>query len=127
MPTKRARRAPERPTPEQFLAIFPAEVQALANKLRSLIKRTVPNVIEAVYPGWRLIGYRVIEKEQRKDARYLKQIHLFEVSVVNTPMNPLAEIESVKSFSPAALDVVGRALEEAAQEMQRLARRVRGG
>ena len=75
------------------------------------------------------IGYKVIEKEQRKEARYLKQIHLYEVSVVNCPMNPLAEIESVKSFDPDQLDVVGRAveeLEEVTREMRTLARRVRG-
>jgi len=51
----------ERPTPEQFLAAFPPAIQALADQLRALIRRTIPNVDEAVYPGWRLIGYRVRE------------------------------------------------------------------
>ncbi len=45
---------------------------------------------------------------------------------MNQPMNPLAEIETVKSFDPVALDVVGRALEEAARELQGLTRRIRG-
>ena len=58
------------------------------------------------------IGYQVLEKEQRNDARYLKQIRLFEVSVVNTPMNPLAAVETVKGFDPARLDLT---LEEAAR------------
>ena len=70
------------------------------------------------------IGYQVLEKEQRSDARYLKQIRLYEVCVVNTPMNPLAAVETVKSFDPARLDAT---LEAVAQEMQRLARMVRGG
>ena len=70
------------------------------------------------------IGYQVLEKEQRSDARYLKQIRLYEVSVVNTPMNPLAAVESVKGFDPSKLDAT---LEAAAEEMQRLARMVRGG
>ncbi len=70
------------------------------------------------------IGYQVLEKEHRNDARYLKQIRLFEVSVVNTPMNPLAAVETVKSFDRGRLDLT---LEEVAQEMQRLARMVRGG
>jgi hypothetical protein len=50
-----------RPSPEQFLATFPPAIQALADQLRTLIKQTIPNVDEAVYVGWRLIGYRVRE------------------------------------------------------------------
>jgi hypothetical protein len=53
--------AGERPSPEQFLAAFPSAIQALADQLRALVRRTVPNVDEAVYVGWRLIGYRVRE------------------------------------------------------------------
>jgi hypothetical protein len=49
----------DRPTPEQFLAPFPVEIRALADRLRVLIRRTVPNADEAVYTGWRLLGYRV--------------------------------------------------------------------
>ena len=70
------------------------------------------------------IGYKILEREQRGDTRYLKQIRLFEVSVVNTPMNPLAAVESVKGFDPSKLDAT---LEAVAEEMQRLARMVRGG
>ena len=43
-------------------------MQALANELRSLVKETIPNVKEAVYTGWNLIGYRV--KKGRKDAYF---------------------------------------------------------
>ena len=50
---------PDRPSPEQFLATFPPEIRALANQLRALVTRTVPEVDEAVYTGWHLIGYRV--------------------------------------------------------------------
>jgi hypothetical protein len=50
---------PDRPTPEQFLAAFPAEIRALANQLRAHVMRTVTEVDEAVYTGWQLIGYRV--------------------------------------------------------------------
>jgi hypothetical protein len=48
-----------KPTPDEFLAAFPPEVQKLANELRALVKETIPNVKEAVYTGWKLIGYRV--------------------------------------------------------------------
>jgi hypothetical protein len=51
--------ASDRPTPEQFLTTFPAEIRALADQLRALIRRTVREVDEAVYTGWRLIGYRL--------------------------------------------------------------------
>lgn len=49
----------EAPTPEQFLSGFPPEIAALSNHLRGLIRRAVPDPIEAVYLGWKLIGYRV--------------------------------------------------------------------
>jgi hypothetical protein len=49
----------DRPTPDQFLATFPVEIRALADQLRVLIRRTVPNADEAIYSGWWLIGYRV--------------------------------------------------------------------
>ena len=59
---------PAKPTPEEFLSTFPPEIQVLANELRSLVKETTPNVKEAVYTGWKLIGYRV--KEGRRDAYF---------------------------------------------------------
>ncbi len=45
-------------TPEQFLAGFPLEMRSIAQALRELVRATVPQAREAVYPGWRLIGYR---------------------------------------------------------------------
>lgn len=57
-----------RPTPDEFLSGFPPTVQDLAQRLRRLVKRTVPSATEAVYPGWNLIGYRV--KASRRDAYF---------------------------------------------------------
>jgi hypothetical protein len=57
-----------KPTPEEFLSTFPPEIQDLANELRALVKETVPNVKEAVYTGWKLIGYRV--KKGKHDAYF---------------------------------------------------------
>jgi hypothetical protein len=57
-----------KPTPDEFLSAFPPEIQKLANELRALVKETVPNVKEAVYTGWKLIGYRV--KQGRRDAYF---------------------------------------------------------
>jgi hypothetical protein len=59
---------PAKPSPEEFLSGFPPEIQGLANELRSLVKETVPNVKEAVYTGWKLIGYRV--KKGRSDTYF---------------------------------------------------------
>ena len=47
------------PSPEQFLAAYPEPLQILAHALREVIKAALPEVQEAVYPGWKLIGYRV--------------------------------------------------------------------
>ena len=59
---------PAKPSPEEFLATFPPEVQALANEMRALVKETIPNVKEAVYTGWKLIGYRA--RRGRGDAYF---------------------------------------------------------
>jgi hypothetical protein len=59
---------PAKPSPEEFLATLPPEIQVLANELRTLVKETTPNVKVAVYTGWRLIGYRV--KQGRRDAYF---------------------------------------------------------
>jgi hypothetical protein len=59
---------PAKPTPDEFLSGFPSPIQSLANKLRALVKETVPSLNEAVYPGWKLIGYRV--KKGRRSAYF---------------------------------------------------------
>lgn len=57
-----------KPTPEEFLSTFPREIRIQANELRALVKETTPHVKEAVYTGWKLIGYRV--KQGRGDAYF---------------------------------------------------------
>ena len=74
------------------------------------------------------IGYKATEREQRKDARLLKQIRLYEISICSTPANPLAEIETVKSLSPeemAELAVFGSVFGNFTEELQMLARRMK--
>ena len=44
-----------------FLDRCPRKVQQLMTTMRRLIRKTVPDVSEAVYAGWNLIGYRVAE------------------------------------------------------------------
>jgi len=43
--------------PEALLEDFPPTMQAIAHRLRALVKATIPDAIERVRPGWRLIGY----------------------------------------------------------------------
>lgn len=43
---------------EEYLNQFPGEIQNLARKLRALVRKAVPDVLERVYPGWKIIGYR---------------------------------------------------------------------
>jgi hypothetical protein len=45
-------------TPEDILADHTPEVRALVERLREIIRGTVPTAVEASYPGWHAIGYR---------------------------------------------------------------------
>ena len=45
--------------PEALLADFPDGIRAAAEALREVVRRAVPNSIERVRGGWRLIGYEV--------------------------------------------------------------------
>jgi hypothetical protein len=46
-------------TPEELLAPHPPHLREVAEALRILVKQTVPDAIEGVRSGWRLIGYDV--------------------------------------------------------------------
>lgn len=43
--------------PETLLADYPPPHQEIANRLRSVVIDAIPDAIERVRPGWRLIGY----------------------------------------------------------------------
>jgi hypothetical protein len=45
--------------PEAFLAGYPDGIRAAAETLRAIVRRAVPDAIERVRGGWRLIGYEV--------------------------------------------------------------------
>ena len=40
-----------------FLAQYPPEIERTAERLRSAVRLAVPDAVERVRPGWRLIGY----------------------------------------------------------------------
>jgi hypothetical protein len=45
--------------PEALLAAYPPPMRAIAERLRAIVRRAVPDAVERVRPGWRLIGYDV--------------------------------------------------------------------
>lgn len=45
--------------PELFLSGYPTEIREVAERLRSVVHEAVPEAIERVRTGWRLIGYDV--------------------------------------------------------------------
>jgi hypothetical protein len=49
----------ERIPPELFLLGFPPGIRDAAERLCAVVRRAVPDAIERVRPGWRLIGYDV--------------------------------------------------------------------
>ena len=42
---------------DAFLAGYPAAIRDAAEALRTVVRRAVPDAVERVRPGWRLIGY----------------------------------------------------------------------
>jgi hypothetical protein len=45
--------------PDLFLEGFPPGIQEVADRLRGVVREAVPDAIERVRVGWRLIGYDV--------------------------------------------------------------------
>lgn len=45
--------------PELFLESYPPGIVKAINRLRAVVKTAVPDAIERVRPGWRLIGYDI--------------------------------------------------------------------
>ena len=50
---------PDALPPEAFLAGYPDGIRTAAETLRAIVRRAVPDAIEGVRGGWRLIGYEV--------------------------------------------------------------------
>jgi len=58
-------RAPDEAIPpEAFLTSYAPPIATLAERLRWVVKRAVPDAIERVRPGWRLIGYDLPTRRQ---------------------------------------------------------------
>ena len=55
----------ELPT-EVFLDGYPIPIREAANTLRSIVREVVPDAIEGIRPGWRLIAYSVPTGRRRQ-------------------------------------------------------------
>src|SRR5512142_2056802 len=47
----------EQVPPEALLADSPAELGRIGERLREIVRAVLPDVLERVRPGWRVIGY----------------------------------------------------------------------
>lgn len=45
--------------PEAFLAPYPSDIREPAERLRAIVRHAVPNAVERVRSGWRIIGYDI--------------------------------------------------------------------
>jgi len=61
----------------------------LGNEVRTLVERKAVRGLS--------IGYQTIDDEFKGDVRMIKEVDLWEVSVVSLAMNPMAQVESVKT------------------------------
>ena len=71
---------------QAFLADYPDDIREAAEVLRAVVRRAVPDAVEGVRPGWRLIGYEVPYGRRARYFAYVapepKHVHLgFEYGV----------------------------------------------
>jgi hypothetical protein len=66
--------------PEVFLDAYPPAIRDVAEVLRRVVRRAVPDAIERVRIGWRLIGYEVPLGRKRRYFAYVapepEHVHL---------------------------------------------------
>lgn len=64
--------------PEVLLESYPDDIRAQAAILRAIVRRAVPDAIERVRGGWRLIGYEVPVGRRRRYFAYIapEPIHI---------------------------------------------------
>jgi len=51
--------------PEALLAGYPEPMRQIAETLRTIVRHAVPDAMERVRPGWRLIGYDIPRDHRR--------------------------------------------------------------
>ena len=84
---------------------------SVAQKAYSLMKKGILKGLS--------IGYDVVRREVTDKARYLKELKLWEVSIVTFPMNEQAMISSIKAVEDARIDLA-EFIEEEKQKFRAL-------
>lgn len=66
--------------PDLFLSGYPVEIQELAEQLRAVVRDAVPEAIERVRAGWRIIGYDIPVRRRTRYFAFVapepKHVHL---------------------------------------------------
>lgn len=128
--------------PEALLADYPPDHRNVANALRRLVKRAVPDAIERVRPGWGLIGYDVPVGRRTRYFAFIwpepEHVHLgFEHGVLMDDPYGLLQgagvtkqvrwltLETVKDIPPTADELIREAARLAVMSRsERMARQV---
>ena len=123
--------------PDAFLAAYPPGIREGANQLRAVVRQAVPDAIERVRPGWRLIGYEVPVGRRTRYFAWVaaepKHVHLgFEFGIAMADPDRMLEgahlrLRKVRftTFTPGQ-SIPHAALVELTREAARLAAMSRG-
>ena len=60
------------PSVDEYLSRYPGVTRALCDHLRTLLLGALPDVSEAVKPGWRVVGFHVVEGKKNPFFAYLE-------------------------------------------------------
>ena len=122
--------------PEALLAGYPEPMAAIAQELRSIVRAALPDAIERVRSGWRLIGYDVPVGRRMVFTIWIgvetKHVHLgFERGVLMADPGRVLEGEGITKLVRWLTFVPGDPLDQAAltellHECARIARMSRG-
>jgi Domain of unknown function (DU1801) len=121
--------------PEALLAPYPPSHRKLANALRSLVKRAVPEAIERVRTGWGVIGYDVPVGRGARLFAFVwpepEHVHLgFQHGVLMDDPDGLLQgagvTKRVRWLTLLAIDEIPPTAEELLREAARLAAMSRG-
>ncbi len=68
------------------------------------------------------VGFQVLESSINLDTRYIKDVDLREISIVNFPANPMTMLDSIKESYRSEIDSACRTLNEALDSLKNATR-----
>jgi hypothetical protein len=117
-------------SPEELLAPYSPIRRETAEHLRALVRSTLPDAIEAVRPGWRLIGYDVPFGRRTRYVAFIwpepEHVHLgFEHGIVMDDPNAVLQGHDLRRVRFVTLtrpgDIAGEVLARLLREAVRVA------